>query len=185
MGQIKNIKLHIVTDIKLVHTQQHNNTLNPEKLKKLQNEVRLGGKGTARRKKKVVHKTTATDDKKLQSSLKNLSVNTIPNIEEVIMICDDGTVLHFSNPRVQASLAANTFAITGHAENKVLTEMLPGILNQLGAEGLSSLRRLAERMPQSRMADFENGIEEVADDDDEVPDLVDNFDEPSKFEGAL
>ena len=40
--------------------------MNPEKLKKLQGEVRLGGKGTARRKKKVVHKTATTDDKKLQ-----------------------------------------------------------------------------------------------------------------------
>merc|ERR1711955_73068 len=128
---------------------------------------RIGGKGTQRRKKKVVHKTTATDDKKLQSSLKKLAVNTIPNIEEVNMIRDDGTVLHFNNPRVQASLAANTFAITGHAENKVLTEMLPGILNQLGAEGLSNLRRLAERMPQSRMADLERGIEEADEDDDD------------------
>ena len=42
------------------------------------------------------------------------------------MIRDDGTVLHFNNPKVQASLAANTFAVTGHAENKQLTEMLPG-----------------------------------------------------------
>merc|ERR1712119_27994 len=145
MGQIKNIKLHIVTDIKLVQ-QHNNNTMNPEKLKKLQNEVRLGGKGTARRKKKVVHKSVATDDKKLQSSLKKLAVNTIPNIEEVNMMRDDGTVLHFNNPRVQASLAANTFAITGHPENKVVTEMLPGILNQLGTDGLNNLRRFAQGM---------------------------------------
>jgi len=156
--------------------------MNPEKLKRLQNEVRLGGKGTARRKKKVVHKTTATDDNKLQNSLKKLSVQTIPNIEEVNMIRDDGTVLNFTNPRVQASLAANTFAITGHAENKALTEMLPGILNQLGAEGLQNLRKLAERMPQ-RGAEEMNGGED--DDDDDVPDLVDNFDEPSKHEGDV
>jgi hypothetical protein len=39
--------------------------------------------GTARRKKKVVHKTAATDDKKLQSNLKKLSVTNIPGIEEV------------------------------------------------------------------------------------------------------
>merc|ERR1712032_1689677 len=71
-----------------------------------------------------------TDDKKLQSSLKKLSVNNIPGIEEVNMIKDDGTVIHFNNPKVQASLAANTFAVTGHAENKQITEMLPGILNQ-------------------------------------------------------
>merc|ERR1712004_92176 len=52
-----------------------------------------------------------------------------------------GTVIHFNNPKVQASLAANTFAVTGHAENKQITEMLPGILNQLGAESLTHLKR--------------------------------------------
>jgi len=153
--------------------------MNPEKLKKLQSEVRLGGKGTARRKKKVVHKTATTDDKKLQSTLKKLAVNTIPNIEEVNMMKDDGTVLNFNNPKVQASLAANTFAITGHAENKQLTEMLPGILNQLGAEGLSNLRRLAEQLPKGHV---DPSVDD--DDDDDVPDLVDNFDEPSKYEAT-
>merc|ERR1719244_608281 len=158
--------------------------MNSDKLKMMQAQVRIGGKGTVRRKKKVVHRTATTDDKKLQSSLKKLSVNNIPGIEEVNMIKDDGTVIHFNNPKVQASLAANTFAITGHAENKVLTEMLPGILNQLGAGGLSNLRRLAERMPQAR-ADVDNGMDADDDDDDDVPDLVDNFDEPSKYEGTV
>ena len=49
--------------------------MNQEKLKQLQSQVRIGGKGTARRKKKVIHKTATTDDKKLQSSLKKLSGN--------------------------------------------------------------------------------------------------------------
>lgn len=88
------------------------------KLKKLQAQVRIGGKGTPRRKKKVVHQTPGTDDKKLQSVLKKLAVNQIPGIEEVNMIKNDGTVIHFNNPKAQASLAANTFAITGHSENK-------------------------------------------------------------------
>ena len=47
--------------------------MNQEKLKLLQAQVRIGGKGTVRRKKKVVHRTATTDDKKLQSSLKKLS----------------------------------------------------------------------------------------------------------------
>ncbi|KAK9880997.1 hypothetical protein WA026_014340 [Henosepilachna vigintioctopunctata] len=64
-----------------------------EKLKTLQSQVRIGGKGTPRRIKKVVHSTQATDDKKLQSSLKKLSVNTIPGIEEVNMIKEDGSRL--------------------------------------------------------------------------------------------
>ena len=92
--------------------------MNAEKLAKLQSQVRIGGPGTARRKKKVVHRTATTDDKKLQSSLKKLTVNNIPGIEEVNMFKDDGTIIHFNNPKVQASLAANTFAITGHAEHK-------------------------------------------------------------------
>jgi len=54
-----------------------------EKLAKLQAQVRIGGKGTARRKKKVVHRSATTDDKKLQSTLKKLAVSTIPGIEEV------------------------------------------------------------------------------------------------------
>ena len=57
--------------------------MNPEKLKKLQAQVRIGGKGSARRKKKVVHRTATTDDKKLQSTLKKLAVNNIPGVEEV------------------------------------------------------------------------------------------------------
>lgn len=34
------------------------------------------------------------------------------------MIKDDGTVIHFNNPKVQASVPANTFSVTGSAENK-------------------------------------------------------------------
>ncbi len=52
-------------------------TMNQEKLKQLQAQVRIGGKGSARRKKKVVHRTATTDDKKLQSSLKKLSVRSL------------------------------------------------------------------------------------------------------------
>ena len=73
--------------------------MNQEKLLKLQSGVRIGGKGTPRRKKKAVHKTATTDDKKLQNTLKKLSVNSIPGIEEVNMIKDDGTVIHLLIPK--------------------------------------------------------------------------------------
>merc|ERR1712042_410781 len=94
-----------------------NSTMNQEKLAKMQAQVRIGGKGSVRRKKKVVHRSSATDDKKLQASLKKLTVNNISGIEEVNMIKDDGSVIHFNNPKVQASLNANTFAISGHADD--------------------------------------------------------------------
>lgn len=157
--------------------------MNQEKLAKLRAEVRIGGKGTPRRKKKIVHKTASADDKKLQSSLKKLSVNSIAGIEEVNMIKDDGTVIHFNNPKVQASLSANTFSITGHAETKQLTEMLPGILCQLGADGISNLRKLAEQFPRQSV-DMKAAKDVIAEEeeDDDVPDLVENFDEASKNE---
>ncbi|CAJ1069258.1 transcription factor BTF3 homolog 4-like isoform X2 [Xyrichtys novacula] len=163
------------------HSQMKESIMNQEKLAKLQAQVRIGGKGSARRKKKVVHRTATADDKKLQFSLKKLGVNNISGIEEVNMFTNQGTVIHFNNPKVQASLAANTFTITGHAENKQLTEMLPGILNQLGADSLTSLRRLAETLPKPA---GENKAPMVAaeEEDDEVPDLVENFDEASKNE---
>merc|ERR1711962_1285666 len=150
---------------------------NQEKLKMLQAQVRIGGKGTVRRKKKVVHRTATTDDKKLQSSLKKLSVNNIPGIEEVNMIKDDGTVIHFNNPKVQASLAANTFAVTGHAENKNITEMLPSILNQLGAENINALKSLATNPKMSFAKD--SAPKDDGEDDD---DLDGDFDEASKDE---
>ncbi|ELW65314.1 Transcription factor BTF3 [Tupaia chinensis] len=83
--------------------------MNQEKLAKLQAQVCVCGKGTARRK-KVIHRTSIADTKKLQFSLKKLGVNNISGIEKLNMFTN--------NPKVQASLTANTFTITGHAETK-------------------------------------------------------------------
>lgn len=161
--------------------------MNPDKLKKLQEQVRIGGKGVMRRKKKVLHRTVNTDDKKLQAALKKLSVNNIPGIEEVNMIKSDGLVLHFNNPKVQAALSANTFAVTGLAENKQIADMLPGILNQLGAESLANLKKLATQVSSSGAAAeaMRNAAQNAEDDDDEVPELAENFDEASKGEGVV
>lgn len=73
--------------------------MNAQKLERLAAQVRTGGKGSVRRKKKTVHKTTTADDKKLQSTLKRLGVNNIPGIEEVNLFKDDGSVVHFTNPK--------------------------------------------------------------------------------------
>lgn len=73
--------------------------MNPEKLAKMAAQVRTGGKGSVRRKKKAIHKTTTTDDKRLQNTLKRLGVNNIPAIEEVNLFKDNGTVIHFTNPK--------------------------------------------------------------------------------------
>ena len=75
--------------------------MNQEKLKMLQAQVRIGGKGTVRRKKKVVHRTATTDDKKLQSSLKKLSGDYDEQLESVphrsILILENAPV-SFAQP---------------------------------------------------------------------------------------
>ena len=62
------------------------------------------GKGTPRRKVKKVHKSSGTDDKKLQTSLKKLNVQPIQAIEEVNMFKEDGNVIHFSAPKGESPL---------------------------------------------------------------------------------
>ncbi|CAL8135487.1 unnamed protein product [Orchesella dallaii] len=167
--------------------------MDSEKLARIQAQVRIGGKGTARRKKKVVHRSATTDDKKLQSTLKKLAVSTIPGIEEVNMIKEDGTVIHFNNPKVQASLGSNVFAVTGHGETKEVAEMLPAILSQMGPESLEHVKRFAYTGQQrfgglgglggAKPDAGEDGDADDSDDED-VPDLVSNFDEPSKDESG-
>merc|ERR1712070_619742 len=146
-----------------------------EKLQRMAGAVRTGGKGTVRRKKKAVHKTTSTDDKRLQSTLKRLGVNTIPGIEEVNIFKGDD-VIHFLNPKVQASIAANTYVVSGPSQTKKLQELLPSIINQLGPDNLANLKKIAEQYQGEAAATADD------DDDDDVPDLVEgeNFEEASK-----
>merc|ERR1712010_317428 len=141
---------------------QSGDSVNPA-LARLQASVRIGGKGSVRRKKKVVHKTTTTDDKRLQNTLKRLG------IEEVNLFMDSGEVVHFTNPKVQASIAANTYVIIGVAETKKLQDLFPGILNQVDKSVLPSLKKIAESYNPAEGGDDDD------DDDDEVPDLVENF----------
>ncbi|CAO2835133.1 unnamed protein product [Amaranthus hypochondriacus] len=143
--------------------------MNVDKLMKMAGAVRTGGKGTMRRKKKAVHKTTTADDKRLQSTLKRIGVNAIPAIEEVNIFKDD-QVIQFINPKVQASIAANTWVVSGSPQTKKLQDILPGIINQLGPDNLDNLRKLAEQF-QKRAPNAE-GSGANAEDDDDVPELV-------------
>ena len=113
-----------------------------EKLEKMAEEVRIGGKGSMRRKVKRVHKSVGVDDKRLQSTMQKLpGFQPIPGVEEVNMFKDDGTVIHFVNPKVQLSQEAKTWTVTGNSETKKVQDMLPGILGQLGIDSLPQLKK--------------------------------------------
>mmetsp|Transcript_5457 Transcript_5457/g.12872 ORF Transcript_5457/g.12872 Transcript_5457/m.12872 type:complete len:166 (+) Transcript_5457:299-796(+) len=138
-----------------------------------------GGKGSVRRKKKVASRSAAAQsDAKLGTTLKKLGATNIPGIEEVNLFKEDGKVIHFVNPKVQASIGANTYIISGPSETKPLQELLPSIVSQLGMDNLSQLQSMAA---QAGVAP--GGVPPAAadDDDDDVPDLVEgNFEEVSE-----
>lgn len=92
--------------------------IDTEKLAKMQAKERTVGKGTVRRKVKKTAKSSAGELAKLQNALKKVNAQPIPAIEEVNMFREDGQVLHFAAPKVQASVAANTFVIGGGCQEK-------------------------------------------------------------------
>lgn len=110
--------------------------MNAAKLQRLAKNVRTGGKGSVRRKRKTVHRSSAGSDKKLTSVLKKQQVQSIPGIDEVNMFRNDNRILHFKNPKgkgvevrqvhgsrvlpfvVQANFNSNTYVINGTPEVK-------------------------------------------------------------------
>lgn len=153
-----------------------------EKLAKLQRMaagVRVGGKGSVRRKKKAVHKAAPTDDKRLQVTLKRLQLSQLPGIEEVNIFKDNGSVINFQNPKVQAQISANTYVISGTAVTKPLQEMLPSIVNQLGADNMPQMKSLMDQLGANMggpnlAAAAQAAAQAANDDDDEIPELVEN-----------
>ena len=124
-------------------------TFNPEKLARLQAQSNARGKGIPRRKVKKAHKLSGADDKKIQSTIKKLSAQTIASIDEVNFFMQNGSILHFTVPKIQTVVSANTYIISGNPEEKDIAELLPGILSQLGPENIAELRKMAQAFSKS------------------------------------
>ena len=64
--------------------------------------------------------------------------------------------------------------VSGQADCKPIQSYLPGILSQLGQDGLTQLRKVAAQYDNA--AGGAGGVEE----DDDIPELVENFEEASE-----
>ena len=115
-------------------------------------------------------------------------------------------VIHFNNPKVQATVQANTFAISGNGETKSVGELLPGqwsyfgiifsiisilfqfqfqackifkIINLINFLGiLQHLVGLTSSSPTKAPKS-----ETIAEENEDVPELEEDFDEASRTEG--
>mmetsp|Transcript_7586 Transcript_7586/g.13671 ORF Transcript_7586/g.13671 Transcript_7586/m.13671 type:complete len:170 (-) Transcript_7586:60-569(-) len=149
---------------------------------------RFGGKtqekiaGGVRRKKKAATRSTAGEtDRKLSAAVKKLGATNIPGIEEVNLFRDDGKVIHFANPKVQASISANTYIVSGNADTVGLESLLPGVVSQMGPEMIQQLQAQVQAMGAAQgLGPGANATADDDSDDDEVPDLVEGQD----FEAA-
>ncbi|KAJ2353983.1 Nascent polypeptide-associated complex subunit beta [Coemansia erecta] len=141
--------------------------MNPEKLAKLQSQARIGGKGTPRR--KVVKKPTkpaAKEDPKIASTLKQLGVQPIPDIETINMFMESGKVMAFNAPRLSANTQANTFVVSGKAEEKSPEQAITEMISRMGSFDQNALSQLA------KMTSGLQGGDDAGDVDDDIPDLI-------------
>lgn len=69
--------------------------------------------------------------------------------------------------------------VSGSSENRRIEELIPGILSQLGPESMDYLRAYADMMKAATggAGGAMDSVEEGEEEDDEVPDLVENFEE--------
>jgi len=136
--------------------------------------ARTGGAGSQRNKSKGGLKGAGGDDKKLSGVLKKMQMQPLKGVEEVNIFKADGSVIHITQPKIEASIPCNTYVVSGNAETKQLTDLLPGIMTQLGPESIDRLRQYAAAMGAANGGAIPEGAE---DDDDDVPELVENFEE--------
>jgi nascent polypeptide-associated complex subunit beta len=143
-----------------------------------------GGSGSARQKAKGKGGGGA-DASRISSVFKKFQFNDMNGLMEVNIFKGDD-VIHITEPKIKASIPCNTFQVTGKAETKPMTDLLPDILNQLGPESMERLRAYAASLQGASgaaAAAAPAGQEPIAEegedsDDDEIPDLVDeNFDD--------
>jgi len=116
-----------------------------EALRKLGASLRIGGRGTARRKFKAVRKKRGKmDDVKFQNALKKVGLNPVGDIEKVTVYKEDGTVWTYTNPRVLANQQANQFCIQGKYDEKKPPVATPEQVKAKEFDALSDIDKLRQ-----------------------------------------
>ncbi|KII72704.1 Transcription factor BTF3 [Thelohanellus kitauei] len=130
--------------------------MDPAKLKLKQECVRIGGKGTPRRKKKIVMKSSTNDDKKLQGSFKKLQLTNLTQADEIQVIKSDGTALIFKNPQASASYTSSLFTFNGRPETKSVKDIVFDLQKSLPEQ----LEKIKQHMAATGIDDASKSIPE-------------------------
>lgn len=100
-----------------VHQQLESSAvaMDQAKFKKIEDAVRIGGKGSVRRKHKRAPASTALEEKRLQTTLTKLSLFQMPGIEKMTLLMGDKTEIVIPGPKVQGSSGSNLLVVSGVA----------------------------------------------------------------------
>ncbi|KAF0976950.1 hypothetical protein FDP41_004245 [Naegleria fowleri] len=110
-----------------------------EQLKKTAKEVVIAG--GMRRKHKVVKKTSQNEGK-IRNIVNKWRMTNIPEVMEVTMLMEDGTITTLQAPKVEAAVHSNSFVITGKYQRLTMEQYLPSMLKQLQNYDPSQLQQL-------------------------------------------
>ena len=130
--------------------------------------IRMGGKGTQRRKVKVVHHSTSGSDKQTKEVIKKLQAQPLQELNEVNLFTNDLKVIQFKNPEVFGNLPNQIFIVCGNGEEKHVKDNFAEFITQLSPSQIEQFKNLAavDALGKRTKAD-------------EAPQLV-NFEEASK-----
>ncbi|KAJ6230016.1 transcription factor btf3 family member [Anaeramoeba flamelloides] len=153
--------------------------MNPEKLKRLKRNVRTGGKGSVRRKKKIVRNNASNTSKRLVQTLEKQKVTDMSGVQSVDFIMDD-KMIHFGTPRLKYNYNGNTYLLIGKGENKPLPSsgFGTGGQPQISMKQLEELAKaqgltLEEFLKQlkDKSGEMGEGLNETQEDEEGIPDL--------------
>ena len=131
--------------------------------------TRLGGKGTPKRKLKVVHHANTSTDKHTKEVIKKLQAQPLQDLVEVNLFQNDMKVLQFKNPEVFGNIPNQTFIVCGKPEEKNVRDNFGEFVSQLPPSQIAQLKQTVQN-------DFKGAEKAKA---EEAPQLV-NFEDESK-----
>ncbi|EUD64363.1 nascent polypeptide-associated complex subunit beta [Plasmodium inui San Antonio 1] len=145
----------------------------------------IGGKGSARRKIKKVHKNSMSNEKKINLILKKIGASYFGEVDEICVYKAGDTYMEFKKPKLSASLQSNTYVVTGKfTEQKIdINKIFEGLKGNKNVD-MNLLEKIKNDPNIKNLLNKENNgnakKEEAAEEPADVPDLVENFEEVSK-----
>ncbi|CAA9990362.1 basic transcription factor 3b, putative [Plasmodium knowlesi strain H] len=147
----------------------------------------IGGKGSARRKIKKVHKNSMSNEKKINLILKKIGASYFGDVDEICIYKAGDTYMEFKKPKLSASLQSNTYVVTGKfTEQKIdINKIFEGLKGNKNVD-MNLLEKIKNDPNIKNLLNKENNgnakKEDAVEESADVPDLVENFEEVSKEE---